>query len=149
MKVLYTIFAVVKVSKGWFMWGNDARPYRMLHSGYRDENTFTLDHYEQWLNISTRNLGDYQLFTLTFDVQKGMSIYENGIMRGSDPNLIQALQSNDGASFGLKYYWGGSGGSHEGFIAELRAYGTALKDEDRQIIEELLMRKYGLGAYGN
>lgn len=145
----YTVFAVVKLNVGWFMWGSGTSANRMLHSGYRNPNLFTLDHYNHWLNVSTANLGDYQLFTLVFDVQDGMKIYENGIMRGADPNKIQPLLSNNDPGIGLNYYWGGSGVTEAGYIAELRAYGNSLKDDDRLIVEELLMRKYGLGPYTN
>ncbi len=141
----YTIFAVVNIKSGYFMWGEDHADYRQLHTGYRDENTFTLDHYAHWLNVNTTNLGEFQLFTLVFDVQDGMSIYENGIFRGNDPNKTEPLQSNNGASLGL---FNGTD-VDPGYIAEIRAYGTALDDEDRNVIEEIMMRKYALGSYGN
>jgi hypothetical protein len=144
----YTIFAVVKMNVGWFMWGSSTSSYRMLHSGYRNPNLFTMDHYNHWLDVSTTNLGDYQLFTLVFDVQDGMTIYENGIMRGADPNRNQALLSNNDAAIGLNYHWGGNV-TETCHIAEIRAYGNALDDDDRRIVEELLMRKYGLGSYSN
>ncbi|MFZ0391252.1 MAG: thiol-activated cytolysin family protein [Calditrichia bacterium] len=141
----YTIFAVVNIKDGYFMWGSDFETGKNLHTGYRDPNTFTLDHYSSGLDVNTSNLGDFQLFTLVFDVQNGMAIYENGFLRGSDATKTIPLSSNNGASIGLNSL----NGNQDGMIAEICAYGTALKDSDRKIVEELLMRKYALGPYGN
>jgi len=142
----YTIFAVVNLQTGWYMWGSDNVQYKQFHTGYRNPNVYTLDHFNHWLNINTTNLGDFQLFSLVFDVQKGLTIYENGVMRGTDPNKITPLASNNDPKIGLKY-WGA--GTHEAHIAEISAYGTALNDTERKIIEEIILRKYGLGIYGN
>jgi hypothetical protein len=142
----YTIFAVVNLQLGWYMWGADASDYRQFHTGYRNANVYTMDHYNEWLNINTTNLGDFQLFTLVFDVQNGMTIYENGVMRGTEPNNTHELLSNNNPKIGLRY-WGT--GTHEAHIAEISAYGKALDDNERKIVEEIIMRKYGLGIYGN
>ena len=143
----YTLFAVVNSPKGLFMWGNPGgnTSSPRFQAGFHDENTLRLQHDFQILDVNTSNLGDFQLFTFVFDVQNGMTVYENGVRRGTAAGNISPLTNNNGASIGV--HWGSN--TVPAYIADIRAYGEALADSDRAIMEEIIMRRYGLGAFGN
>jgi len=141
----YTIFAVVKrIAFGsYFMSGADNASYRNLKVGFFDATTFVMSHQGAELRVSIHNAAFVtRLYTMRFSQTEGMAIYVDGNLAGSDPNQKQSLIDYPGASITSGFP---ISPPMTGFvIAEIKAYGVALSDEQRQAVEVKLKRKYKL-----
>jgi hypothetical protein len=148
----YTLFVVAesRVQPGegtaYFVWGNTTEAGLALRLGFNDE-TVIMEHGQgQRLEVTSPVLTqtDYQLYTFRFSQTEGMSIYVNGVLRGSDPTLTMPLASFSSARMGVTDESGGDPGVWMIFLGEIQAYGKAMTDAERQDVEDEILDRYGL-----
>lgn len=153
----YTIFAVVQrlgLPPGdntpvYWMWGEHDQAGRVLRIGFPDANTISVSHGEG-LDLAAPTLntvaGRYQVFTIRFSQEEGLSIYVNGLLQGSDPSIRTPLELFSGARIGVADINGNSGGVGYGTtdMLDLQIYGMAVTETQRLYVEDSLMSRYGI-----
>jgi hypothetical protein len=129
-----------------FLGGTTRMPGRMLRAGFLPRQDPLLDPYEFGFDHFGSGLvtdripypEQFHLYTLVFGQGQGMSVYIDGQLAASDRYLVEPLVDFLGARLGNVDRVPDATVT----IAEFMAYGTALSDEQRQYLEDNLMRKY-------
>lgn len=142
----YTIMAVVKLEDittnypAMFMYGSGSAQLSNLEIGFRDDSRVTMSHKNYDLNGSVGNpINEFNLYTFVFSKEDGMKIYVNG---SPTPAAVDASRADP-----LGSYLDAQIGSKTGtpiYIAEIKAYGSAVSDLQRRSLDDKLMAKYGL-----
>lgn len=86
---------------------------------------------------------DFKLYTFRFSQNEGMSIYVNGSLAASDPSMTQPLTGFTGAQLGAADENGFPDANHRLYLAEFKAFGAALTEEQREREEDQILREYG------
>lgn len=142
----YTIFAVVKLESDaisypeMFMFGSSSFENQNLSVGFRDDTRLTLSHQVNKLDANTNaDFTQFNVFTFVFSQENGMEVYVNGEMTpsGKDISKTTPLSAYLGARIGSQY-------GHALQIAEIRAYGLAVNNEQRNYVVDELLTKYSL-----
>ncbi len=150
----YTVFAVVRnmtepgINKPVrFAWSANHNPGTGFELGFADDNHVLFSHGDG-LTLTAPTLlpsqQDYELLTFRFSQAEGMSIYVNGSLQASDPSLTTPLSTLAGAVLGASDETGFPQASVSVYLAEFKAYGAALTDEQRSKEESALREQYGL-----
>lgn len=119
--------------------GSGATPGSGLFIGYRNSNQITVSDRRDTLNTASPPVDQYNLYTIRFSRSDGLLVYINGSLtpNASDPSMTQALSSFLGARLG-------SNNGNPLYIAEFKAYGTAVSELQRKSLDKALLVKYGL-----
>ena len=141
----YTLFAVVKLEETaisypeYFIFGSDSRRFMNLLLGFQDWSSYTMSHQEYGIaaDASGADMTAFNVLTFRFSSDEGMAVYING---ESPP-----AASDGGKTAPLAGYLDAAIGSRNGaavLIAEIRAYGMALSEGQREYMEGRLLEKY-------
>ncbi|KAA3635370.1 MAG: hypothetical protein DWP97_04865 [Calditrichaeota bacterium] len=142
----YTVFAVVKLENTaisypeMFMFGSSAFQNQNLSLGFRDNTRMTLSHQFNKLDANTTaDFTQFNIYTFVFDKVEGMKVYVNNetTPSGIDTTKTAPLTAYLGARIGSQY-----GNALQ--IAEIRAYGVAVNDEQRKFVVDELLTKFSL-----
>ncbi len=142
----YTVFAVVKLPSlaisypEMFLFGTGTTQFSNLTLGFRDNIRWTMSHENYTLDAqSSTPLDQWNVVTFRFSQTEGMSIYVNNDPTpiGTDPSKTTALTSFLGARIGSEY-------GNQVLMAEIRAYGYAVTQPERDVIVRALLTKYSL-----
>lgn len=142
----YTVIAVARLPSAsvsypeFLLWGTSAGDDRNLQIGWRDPGRVTVDHQGQRLDASTGLAHtQFSVYTFRFSQEEGMSVWVNGleIPVGEDFSNTDALLDFLGARIGSR-----NGATVE--IAEIKAYGEAIDDIQREYLVDQLLTKYSL-----
>ncbi len=142
----YTIWVVGRMASQFsnypelFLYGSGASSGSSLELGFRNSNQFLLTDIRDTLNVSLATPVDgYKLYTIRFSQTKGVEVFVNGQLTPSASNsaTTQALNAFLGARIGSK-----NGNSL--YIAEIKAYGSAVTELQRKSLDKKLLIKYGL-----
>ena len=142
----YTVWAVARLATQfsnypeYFLYGSGVSSGTNLEIGFRNSNQLLLTDIRDTLNVSVATPVDqYKLYTIRFSQSEGVDVYINGELTpsGSDPTATQALNAFLGARIGSK---NGNGV----YLAELKAYGSAVTALQRKSLDKKLLIKYGL-----
>jgi len=123
-----------------FFFGSGNTPGSSFKVGFRNSNQLTLSNHYDTLNVSTTTPVDsYKLYTIRFSRANGLEVFENGSLtpKAKDAAMNQALSSFLGARIGSQY-------GNALYLAEVKAYGTAVSELQRQSLDKALLVKYGL-----
>lgn len=129
-----------------FLGGTTLQPGRMLQAGFlsranplTDPYVFGFDHFSPGVGSDRVPWPEqFHLYTLEFSRTKGMSIYIDGQLVSWNPAATASLQDFLGARIGNVQ----GVPSASVAIAEFVAFSTALSGDQRQYLEDNLMRKY-------
>ncbi len=89
---------------------------------------------------------EFRLYTFRFSRTEGMRIYVDGQLAANDPTFTQPLTGFSGARIGGADERGFPGANHICYLAEFKAYGAALSDEEREREERQILEEYGFIA---
>jgi hypothetical protein len=123
-----------------FFFGSGTSPGSSLKVGFRNSSQLTLSNHYDTLNVATTTPVDsYKLYTIRFSQTNGMEVFENGSLlpNAKDAGMNQPLSSFLGARIG-------SQNGNALYLAEVKAYGTAVSELQRQSLDKALLVKYGL-----
>lgn len=129
-----------------FLGGTTYQPGRMLQAGFlpranplTDPYVFGFDHFDAGVGTDRVPWPEqFHLYTLEFSRAQGMSIYIDGQLASWNPAATSPLQDFLGARIGNVQ----AVPSASVAIAEFLAFSTALSGDQRQYLEDNLMRKY-------
>jgi hypothetical protein len=123
-----------------FFFGSGNVPGSNFKIGFRNSNQLTLSNHYDTLNVATTTPVDtYKLYTIRFSRINGLEVFENGSLtpKAKDVGMNQALSSFLGARIG-------SQNGNALYLAEIKAYGAAVSELQRQSLDKALLVKYGL-----
>jgi hypothetical protein len=157
----YTLMAVVKMERGYFLTGSNTTS---LTTGYGTANLWSLNHRRPFntgtydLSVSVSNpTHQFQLFTMVYDIRdSSMKIYVNGLQRGETVKGIPSLGVFPDATLGAWCPNGtrrNCGSPYPAMdvdpvnIAEVIGFKKALTAEQRKLYEDMLKDKYGLPSF--
>lgn len=142
----YTIWVVARLASQFsnypefFFYGSGVSSGTNLKLGFRNSSQFMLTDIRDTLNVSLATpVDEYKLYTIRFSHSAGVEVYVNGeqLPSGSDPSATQALNAFLGTRIGSK---NGNGV----YVAEMKAYGSAVSAIQRKSLDKKLLIKYGL-----
>lgn len=142
----YTVIVVAKLESTaisypeMFLWGSSSNTNQNLQLGYRDDTKLTLSHQANRIDANAgTDFSKFNIFTFIFSQEDGMSIYVNGeqTAAGIDASKTNPLTAYLGARFGSRY-----GNALQ--IAEIKTYGIAINDSQRNFAVNNLLTKYSL-----
>ncbi|MGH8014866.1 MAG: thiol-activated cytolysin family protein, partial [Candidatus Zixiibacteriota bacterium] len=123
-----------------FFFGSGTTPGSNFKVGFRNSNQLTISNHFDTLNVATTTPVDsYKLYTIRFSRINGLEVFENGSLtpKARDAGMNQALSSFLGARIGTQ-------NGNALYLAEIKAYGTAVSELQRQSLDKALLVKYGL-----
>jgi hypothetical protein len=123
-----------------FMFGSSDQDLRTLEVGFADDTRLTMSTGDQRLDATVGvPLDQFNVYTFRFSREDGMAIYVNLDSSPSAvaPSYTSPLLSYINASIGTR-------GNAVIEIAEIKAYGIAFNDAQREWVAEQLMIKYRL-----
>ena len=142
----YTVIAVARLQSAsvsypeFFLWGTSTADDRNLQLDWRDPGRVTMDHQGQRLDATTGlSHTQFSVYVFRFSQEDGMSIWLNGleIPVGENFTNTDALLDFLGARIGSR-----NGATVE--IAEIKAYGEAIDDVQREYLIDQLLTKFSL-----
>ena len=142
----YTVIAVARLQSSsvsypeFMLWGTSSADDRNLQIGWRDPGRVSMDHQGQRLDASTGLAHtQFSVYVFRFSQEDGMSVWVNGleIPVGEDFSNTDALLDFLGARIGSR-----NGATVE--IAEIKAYGEAIDDVQREYLVDQLLTKFSL-----
>lgn len=114
-------------------WAGNGAGSRVLHHGYRDNNTLTLAHYGNDVNYNSISTTDLEVHTSIYTAP-GSRMYRNKSILGSSVSAPGASLTTPG-HLSLGFYRP-TGTAYNGFFAEFLSFNTNLSDAVRETIEE-------------
>jgi len=145
----YTIIAVVKLEKGdggYFMF-NLPWTYDRLTLGFNDPNQFEVKHDDLvYKNVDCDHFGRFKIYTVIFSQENGLTMRIDGWHIKDFSDFTQAVATNTKARIGVApNHWNVVIDDESIMqIAEIKAYATAISEDDYKEEEKLLKAKYGL-----
>jgi hypothetical protein len=143
----YTVFAVARLDEAnttypaYFMFGDNADPYKNLQLGYWNSSTIVMSHRAGNLlaPLGSYRADRFQIYTFRFSREEGMAIY---IGTEEDPLAMSEVMTGPLVSYpGPKF---GSSNGKPLEIAELIGYNMAVDGAQRMAVIRALVDKYQL-----
>ena len=120
--------------------GTGTLPGQNVTVGFRNANQVSVSNLFDTLNVTVSTPVDqFKLYTVRFSQTDGCQVYVNGslIPTAALPSMNQRLTGFLGARLG-------SNNGNSVYIAEFKAYGTAVSDLQLKALDKALLVKYGL-----
>lgn len=142
----FTIWAVAALESQFstypefFLFGSGATAGTNLLLGFRNSSQLTVSNQYDTLNVPTVAAVDqYKLYTIRFSQAEGLKVFIDGslVPIASDASMTQALTSFLGTRIGSR-------NGNALYIAEFKAYGTAVSELQRKSLDKALIVRYGL-----
>ena len=122
-------------------WAGNGAGSRVLHHGYRDNNTLTLAHYGNDVNYNSISTTDLEVHTSIYTAP-GSRMYRNKSILGSSVSAPGASLTTPG-HLSLGFYRP-TGTAYNGFFVEFLSFNTNLSDAVRETIEENQLTYYSI-----
>lgn len=142
----FTIWAVARMASEFsnypemFLFGSGTAPGSNLTLGFRNSGQFMATNISDTVTASLpTSVSEFKLYTVRFSEANGVEVFVNGELSpsASNPDFNEALVAFLGARIGAR-----SGEAL--YLAEFKAYGTAVSDLQRKSLDKALLIKYGL-----
>jgi len=120
--------------------GSGTLPNQKLSIGFRNATQLSVSNQSDTLNVSMLTPVDqYKLYTIRYSENGGYQVWVNGEIdpTASDPSMTGKLTSFLGTRLG-------SNNGNTVYLAEFKAYATAVTDLQRKSLDKALLVKYGL-----
>lgn len=124
----------------WLLFGQSVAPRAGFRVGFKNSNQVSATNHQDTLNVTTvTSVDQFKLYTIRFSRTGGLDVFVNGSLTAvaSDPTMTSSLTSFLGARIG-------SANGNSVYIAEMKAYGSAVSELQRQSLDKALLIKYGL-----